>query len=95
MAEKTVTLTQQGSPTGINDTESDKIRIYPNPVSSTMFIEGLTQITTVSIYDLNEHLLLKKEFADNKIDVAYLSKGIYIIKFEDKSRFITRKFIKQ
>lgn len=95
VAEKTVTVTQQGSPTGINDTESDKIRIYPNPVSSTLFIEGLTQITTVSIYDLNGHLLLKKEFADNKIDVAYLSKGIYIIEFEDKSGFITRKFIKQ
>ena len=95
VANKTVSVTQEGSPTGINDAENDKIRIYPNPVRNTLYIEGLTQITIVSIFDLHGNLLLKKEFSDNKIDVAFLSKGIYIIEFKDNSGVITRKFIKQ
>src|SRR4030043_502778 len=38
VSDMTVTVTQTGSPTGIDETENDRIRIYPNPAKDNLII---------------------------------------------------------
>jgi hypothetical protein len=92
---RTIAVIQEGIPTGIKKTENDNIKIYPNPTSTKLFINGLTQSTKLSVYNLRGILVLSKHLFDNQIDVSNLTNGIYIIKFENKGGITIRKFIKQ
>ena len=90
----TVIVTQIGSPTGIIDSGSDRIQIYPNPSSTTLFIEGLIPDTQATIYDLQGNLVLKKQLLKDNLDISTLASGVYVIKLETKTGSITRKIVK-
>jgi hypothetical protein len=94
LPDKTVIITQLGSPTGISDTENNLIKIYPNPANTVLFIEGLSKDTQVSIYDLKGNLILKKQLFEDNLDISTLASGVYTIKLEDITESITRKFVK-
>jgi len=92
--DKTVIITQVGSPTGINDTENTFVRMYPNPVNSVLYFEGLSENTQVSIYDMEGTLVLKKQLFNDNLDISTLSRGVYTIKLENKSESISKKLVK-
>ena len=89
-ANKTITVTLYG-----NGTEDNKINIYPNPANNVLFIYGITQNTKVSIFDLNGKLILSNYLTEAQINISNLSGGIYIIRFENSTGIVTRKFVKQ
>ena len=91
---KTVIITQSGSPTGISDIENNPIKIYPNPSNNVLFIEGLSEDTQVSIYDLKGNLIIKKQLFKDNLDISNLASGMYTIKLENIAESITRKFVK-
>jgi hypothetical protein len=93
--DETITVTQEGTPSGTKKTENKNMQIYPNPTNTILFINGLTQNTKVSIYDLQGNLVLSKHLTENLIDISNLTNGIYMIKFENKMGIATRKFVKQ
>jgi hypothetical protein len=97
LPDKTVTVTQNGISTGINETENenDFIKIYPNPANHTLSVEGLKHKTKVSIYDLNGQLLFNEQLNENRIDISNFKNGIYTIIFEDKKRTTIKRFIKK
>ena len=92
---QSITVTQDGVQTGINKNEISSIKIYPNPASMTLFIKGLTQDTFISIYDLQDNLILNRHLSENQIDISNLANGLYTIKFENKIGIMTRRFVKQ
>jgi hypothetical protein len=93
---KTILVTQDaGIITGINEINKSEISIYPNPASTTLFVKGLTQDSTISIFNSNGKLLLSKQNTSNQIDISNLEDGIYIIKFVDKTGTSSKKFIKR
>lgn len=72
-----------------------EISIFPNPARSTLYISGITQKSTITLYDLNGQKIMEKQITDNQIDISNLAQGIYVLKVIDKNGIITRKLIKQ
>jgi len=81
--------------TGISETKNSNISVFPNPVSTTLFLSGLTQNSTVSVFDLNGKLLINKSVYSNQVDVSNLANGFYTIRIVDKNRITTKTFVKQ
>ena len=69
------------------------ISIYPNPVIDKLFIQGLSNPTKISVYNILGKLVLSKT-TSSEINVDNLQSGIYIIKILDEQKEIIRKFIK-
>lgn len=72
----------------IIEVPEDDIRIYPNPVQETLFVET-SEETTYKIYDLDGRCLMSGE--GNTINVSSLTKGTYLLQINNN----TFKFIKQ
>ena len=67
--------------------------IFPNPVNDKLFIQGLSDVSEVSIYDVLGKLVLSKTNT-SEIDVTNLKKGIYLIKIKDQQKEIIKKLVK-
>jgi surface protein len=78
---------------GINDQNLKNISIYPNPVDDKLFIQGASDVSEISIYDVLGKLVLSKT-TSIEIDVTNLKKGIYIIKIVAEQKETIQKFIK-
>ena len=78
----------------VNDPDVTNISIYPNPVVDKLFIEGLSDASKVSIYNIFGKLV-KPKITLKAIDVDNLQSGIYIVKIADQQKEIVKKFIKK
>jgi len=77
----------------INDQNQLDISIYPNPTNDKLFIQGLSDATEVSIYNvLGKEVLSVKN--TNNINVKALPSGVYVIRISDGVGQTNRKFIK-
>ena len=93
-------LTQSNKPiwgtcptASINDQNQLDISIYPNPTNDKLFIQGLSDATEVSIYNvLGKEVLSVKN--TNNINVKALPSGVYVIRISDGVGQTNRKFIK-
>lgn len=77
---------------GIEDSTLISFTIYPNPVSSVLFIGTQQPIEVVKIYNLQGQLI--KEDSEGRVDVSQLSAGLYFIQLSIDGKTITKKFIK-
>ena len=73
--------------------ELDSIKIYPNPVSDILNINGRSEKYDIEIYSLTGQKLYQ-EFNVSKIDMSLYSNGIYIIKISDQNSTSTKRVIK-
>lgn len=79
-----------------NLNENNKISIYPNPVKNILNIKTQQELA-VSIYNILGKKVLSNTINSNTntINVANLSKGVYLIKLKSPQGTITKKLIKQ
>lgn len=89
-----IDFTVNGTTTGIDETKSDKISIYPNPVIDILHIATNNHVLQALIYDANGKLLIEQTNS-NTVDVHNLNKGIYILKVETDSGTSVHKINKQ
>ena len=68
-------------------------KIYPNPASSTVFIEAKTAIHTIDIYNTIGALVMRKTDVENKFDVSNLKAGLYIVKAYAGEKSVVKKLI--
>lgn len=62
-----------------------EIAVFPNPASHWIQIEGIEELSSscnVALYDINGRLVWKRPFT-NRIDVANLENGLYILRLND------------
>ncbi|HEY3369808.1 MAG TPA: T9SS type A sorting domain-containing protein [Prolixibacteraceae bacterium] len=90
-----INVTQGIYPTGTNELDYSAVSVFPNPVSKTLYLNGLTAITSVAILDLNGKIVIPPQITRDRIDVSNLRNGIYLIKFSGKKGAFITKFIKQ
>ncbi len=95
VANQIITVTQDGGTTGIIDLPEDQFSIHPNPVSTILYLNSQPTVLNYSIFDMSGKLILNGKLTDYQINVGWLSNGIYTLKIDYKTGFITRKFIKQ
>jgi len=83
--------------TSLPGTENNSIKLYPNPVESTLFVNATTDATSLmSIYDATGRKVIEKQVAGNtSIDLSVLNKGIYYIKIENEQNSFSTKIIKK
>jgi hypothetical protein len=79
----------QGS--AISTPEIPRITLYPNPVSESFRIEGLTASTQITVTDISGKTLLQQTVqGEENISIGHLSKGVYLIRVNGE----TTKIIK-
>jgi len=78
---------------GVNDHNLIKVSIYPNPTGDKLFIQGLSNVSKVSVYNVLGKLVLSK-INSSEIYLDNLESGIYIINIRDENRETILKFIK-
>jgi sugar lactone lactonase YvrE len=71
------------------------IKIYPNPASHNLTINGLELISNIEIYDnLGKRIYFENE-PDDVINIEFLTKGIYLLKLTSDKINMSYKFIKE
>tara|TARA_B110000459_G_scaffold30314_1_gene30841 strand:+ start:2631 stop:3587 length:957 start_codon:yes stop_codon:yes gene_type:complete len=80
----------------LNHSEASRIRVYPNPVSSCLSIDGtLTVGTILSLNDM-KGVIYPIEYSNNRIDLSNLHSGFYFLKIQSpESPPITIKISKK
>jgi hypothetical protein len=79
----------------LNENQTEKISIYPNPSESIVYINNLNNNHyEVKVTSLLGKVLIKK-CNSNQIDISGLSKGIYMITVRQGDRTLTKKLMKK
>jgi hypothetical protein len=71
------------------------IKLFPNPASTTLFLDGLSRDAIITIFDLNGKIIIVKPVTNKQLDISTLTNGIYTLKIVDKSGMAIKKFVKQ
>lgn len=77
----------------------DNVSVYPNPVHSSIYINGIPDkvIANITIYNTNGEVVLSGEYISSKkqIDLLSLPHGVYIISVEVNGRAFFKKIVKK
>jgi len=81
---------------GVDEYASALVKIFPNPVSETLFItsEG-TPIQSISIYSISGKRVFTETSSTNQIDVSGLKTGLYFAEIATSEGKSVQKFIKK
>ena len=75
---------------------SQNINIYPNPVSTKIYIEKDVSVRSASLYNINGKKIKSWETQKNEFDLSFLKNGIYFIKIiTENNLFCTKSIIKK
>lgn len=82
-------------PTSLGGVYDNRMRIYPNPVSDILHLEGIYERSIVKVLDVTGRQMPVVQNTFNQIDVNSLANGVYLIMVSDESGTITRRFTKE
>jgi len=78
-------------PVSIDPVSGCNLRVYPNPTSSTVTIDGC-QEGTITLYDISgRHLLQQECHGTTTIDLSQLPQGVYYLKNGTSSQKVVKK----
>ena len=80
---------------GIEDADGSQLRLYPNPASSTVTIDGLEGAVSIALVDINGrvHSETSTQKSEITIDVAGLARGTYFVRVTGEQVSAIRKLI--
>jgi hypothetical protein len=96
---QTVTVSQAKSSIGVDESDVNSIRIYPNPTRGVFKIvagNATVQPIHVSVQDLNGKILLNRQFKGEKeyeIDLSSAAQGTYNIIVKTQSSLLVKKLV--
>lgn len=80
---------------GVQDLSlNDAILCYPNPATDLIYIDGLNQDASATVYDLTGKVLIFEDHVANQLDISGLVQGVYFIELTSESRSVVRRIIK-
>lgn len=85
-------------PVGSDDPLTDRIRIYPVPVSVELSLENIIGAISLDVIDITGSRVISRNIegqSEYKLNVSELPRGIYFIRIRTTEEVITRKFIKE
>lgn len=72
------------------------IKVYPNPASSTLFLESQTPITSVTLYDVVGKQVAERknlQHTNHTLDISALTQGLYFVTIETQKQKHSQKVI--
>ena len=86
----------EGGPLSVVENDSEKFKIYPNPVSDQLFITSEKPVIgKMSIFSTTGQKILQIDGNASAIDVSSLSKGMYFLEIISEGGISLQKFIKK
>ncbi|WP_126652459.1 GEVED domain-containing protein [Chryseobacterium aureum] len=82
-------------PITANPIDQTSIMIYPNPVSSVLFVKNISKRAKYTIYNAAGQVIANGILLNNQINVSKLINGVYVIDIEDNGNTVQKKFIKE
>ena len=79
--------------TSVEELESSKVNLYPNPTNNIINIEGLNknENNPIQVFDVQGKLVITKTISEKgKIDLSELNKGVYVIKIGEVAQRIVK-----
>jgi hypothetical protein len=78
------------------NTES-QVLLFPNPAQSeiNIFVKENLGVMNYEMYNTQGQIVKQGVLQNNKVDIATIADGMYIIKLSNSKTTITKKFIKQ
>ena len=70
------------SNTGIEELGISSVFVFPNPVSNTLYIQGVDENATLEVYNLTGKSLIKEKGIE--LDVTSLNQGTYILRINNQ-----------
>lgn len=86
-----------GDPTGINNVEiNDDYNIYPNPVRSTLYVNGdISQLKSVLVIANNGAVVAKTNaYKETGLNVSHLIDGAYIVVLKTTRGTVIKRILK-
>ncbi|MCS4303913.1 GEVED domain-containing protein [Chryseobacterium sp. BIGb0232] len=80
------------TPNPLNQTD---ILIYPNPVSSVLYVKNISKKAKYKIYNTAGQIVTNGILLNNQLNVSRLIKGVYVIDIDDNDKTAQKKFIKE
>ncbi|MDG4652788.1 GEVED domain-containing protein [Chryseobacterium arthrosphaerae] len=78
-----------------NPLNQDDILIYPNPVSSVLYVKNIGKRAKYKIYSAVGQVIAEGILLNNQINVSKLINGVYVIDIDDNGKTVQKKFIKE
>jgi photosystem II stability/assembly factor-like uncharacterized protein len=79
----------------VKDLANNALSISPNPVHNFLDIQGLETNMKVSVFNITGQLVAHQPIlSNNRLDVSALPEGSYLLKIEDATGSVVRKFVK-
>ncbi|WP_167022410.1 GEVED domain-containing protein [Chryseobacterium sp. Tr-659] len=82
-------------PAVANPIDQTDIMIYPNPVSSVLFVKNISKRAKYKIYNAAGQVIADGILLNNQINVSRLINGVYVIDIDDNGKTVQKKFIKE
>ncbi|UZT96791.1 T9SS type A sorting domain-containing protein [Chryseobacterium fluminis] len=77
------------------EVNTNKIKIYPNPSSSTLFFDSKDEIKNITVFDISGRVFKNiQNPTSNSIDISDLHNGNYFVKFISADKTYLEKVIK-
>ncbi|RLD83184.1 MAG: hypothetical protein DRJ10_03990, partial [Bacteroidetes bacterium] len=77
--------------TGISTIDKDGIKLFPNPTTGKLFIEGV-EGANIKVYNITGKVVASySDFSDKSIDLSGLENGVYFIDIVTDNNTITKK----
>ena len=81
-------------PTAVQSQTSEKIKVYPNPVKSTLWVNRVQDILEINVINITG-TIVRTVHNTNTVDVADLREGLYLIRVKTPTGVYATTFIKE
>ncbi len=92
-ADSLIGWTNNNPPLSAKTPQTQTVKIYPNPATSSVTIETAENDINVSLFDINGRSVLST--TQKTIDISGLAKGIYIVRGTAGTTYISQKILVQ
>jgi hypothetical protein len=83
-----------GGPNTVHLLRAEKLKIYPNPVTSTLWVNRVQDILEITIINITG-TIVRTAHNTNMVDVTDLREGLYLIQIKTTSSIYSTTFIKK
>ena len=88
-------MVETGNQVFANENPFAEIRIFPNPASNFIVIEGLTDNAQIRIFNMNGTLIeMKENIGNGSLNIQQLETGIYALEIKNQQQKTTLKLVK-